>query len=69
MKTVEANTGGIFRITGNWFHQARLLKARHGLLTDDDLKFELGGEEKLLRKISRRLNKSQSEIIDIISKL
>jgi uncharacterized protein YjbJ (UPF0337 family) len=69
MATTETNTGKVFRITGNWFHQSRLLKARYGLLTDDDLKFELGGEEKLLRKISKRLNKTQSEVIDIINKL
>tara|TARA_R110002012_G_scaffold12139_3_gene54343 strand:- start:5997 stop:6314 length:318 start_codon:yes stop_codon:yes gene_type:complete len=68
MNTAEANTVGTFRITGNWFHQSKVLKQKFGLLTDEDLKFEVGGEQDLLTRICERINKSREEVINIIRK-
>jgi hypothetical protein len=68
MNTSKANTIGTFRITGNWFHQSRVLKQKYGLLTDEDLQFETGGEQDLLTRICERISKSREEVINIIRK-
>jgi hypothetical protein len=57
-----------FKVNGNWDTQAKLLKEKFSQLTDADLKFEIGKEEDLLKRIETRLKKKREEVINIISK-
>jgi uncharacterized protein YjbJ (UPF0337 family) len=68
MATSKLKTGGAFTITGDWSDQSGLLKQKFGLLTDEDLAFEAGGEQDLLTRICERINKSREEVINIIRK-
>jgi hypothetical protein len=62
-KTTEA-----FKITGNWATQSQELKGKFSQLTDEDLKFEVGKENDLLKRVETRLNKKREEVINIIKK-
>ena len=66
MDTIQNNNGTPFTITGNWYLQAKLLKAQFSQLTNDDLKFETGNEDDLLCRMETRLNKNREEVIEII---
>lgn len=66
MDTIQNNNGTPFTITGNWYLQAKLLKAQFSQLTNDDLKFETGKEDDLLSRMEKRLNKNREEVIEII---
>jgi hypothetical protein len=57
-----------FRITGEWKYQLQQLKNKYNQLTDDDLKFKVGGEEDLLKRIGARLQRSRMEVIKLIQK-
>ena len=57
-----------FKITGNWKKQAQELKGKYSQLTDDDLKFETGKENDLLKRVETRLNKDREDVINIIKK-
>ena len=58
----------MFKIIGNWANQAKALKGRFSQLTDEDLKFETGKENDLLKRVETRLNKGREEVINIIKK-
>lgn len=64
-KTQSTNTA-TFKITGNWDAQSKQLKAKFPKLTDADLKYETGKETEMLSRIQTRLNKTNSEVIDLI---
>ncbi len=57
-----------FKISGNWSEQSKELKGKFSQLTDEDLKFETGKENELLKKMETRLNKNREEVINIIKK-
>lgn len=57
-----------FKITGNWDEQAKVLKEKFSQLTDSDLKFEVGKEEDLLKRVETRLKKKRVEVMNIIRK-
>lgn len=57
-----------FKITGNWANQSKELKNKFSQLTDEDLKFETGKENELLKRVENRLNKDRQEVINIIKK-
>lgn len=57
-----------FKMVGNWDGQSQLLKEKFPQLTKADLVFEKGHENDLLERIQKRLNKGQSEVINIIRK-
>lgn len=65
---VQAKKLETFKITGNWEIQAKQLKEKFAQLTDNDLKFEVGKEEDLLKRIETRLKKKREEVINIIVK-
>jgi hypothetical protein len=46
-----------FKITGDWNVQSEQLKQKFVQLTDADLKFEVGQEEDLLKRVEAKLNK------------
>lgn len=57
-----------FKMIGNWDTQSKELKSKYNQLTDADLKFEVGKENDLLKRVETRLNKNREEVINIIKK-
>lgn len=57
-----------FTVSGNWDSQAKALKTKFSKLTDQDLKFEKGHEKDLINRISKRLEKNQEEVVNILKK-
>ncbi len=57
-----------FKISGNWENQRDELQKKFSQLTQDDLKFEPGHENELLKRMETRLNKGRQEVINIIKK-
>ncbi|MFA5973373.1 MAG: general stress protein CsbD [Lentimicrobiaceae bacterium] len=57
------NTSGVI---GNWNERKGLLKKKFGFLTDNDLMFEDGRKEEMLRKLQIKLGKTKEELIKII---
>jgi quercetin dioxygenase-like cupin family protein len=66
MNSEHNKSNGIFKITGNWDVQASRLKEKFSKLTDDDVRFEIGKEEDLLKRLEKRLNKDRDELIHLI---
>lgn len=66
MGSTKNRSNGVFKITGNWGLQANRLKDKFSQLTDDDLQFETGKEEDLLKRLETRLNKKRDEVIHLI---
>lgn len=64
----KQTTDAGFVIEGDWTVQAKLLREKYPQLTSADLKFEIGKESELLRRIRTRLNKKKEETINIIKK-
>ncbi len=62
------NDGELFKITGDWGEQSKVLKEKFSQLTDSDLKFEAGKENELLERVGTRLNKKSEEVMNIIKK-
>jgi hypothetical protein len=58
-----------FKMTGDWKGQSKQLKLKYAQLTDQDLVFEVGKENNLLKRIETRLNKKREEVINIIKKV
>lgn len=63
-KTAES-----FKMTGDWKDQSKQLKTQFSALTDEDLKFENGKENELLKRVETRLNKNRDEVVNIIRKV
>ena len=68
MENSNNKTAESFKITGNWETQSKDLKSKFSQLTDEDLKFEPGKENDLLKRVETRLNKKREEVINIIKK-
>jgi hypothetical protein len=68
MENSQNKTAEAFKITGNWANQSKELKGKFSQLTDEDLKFETGKENELLKRVETRLNKNREEVINIIKK-
>ena len=68
MKNFNKKTEETFTITGNWENQSKALKQKFSQLTDEDLKFEKGKENELLKRVETRLNKDRQEVVNIIKK-
>lgn len=64
----KIRTDAGFVIDGDWAAQAQLLREKYPQLTSADLKFEVGKESELLKRIRTRLNKKREETINIIKK-
>lgn len=57
------------KISGNWNDVKAKLKQKNPSLTDADLAFSPGQEEDLVMRLSKKLNKSHDEIVDMIEDL
>lgn len=57
-----------YKVTGDWGRQSSLLQEQYPELTDDDLEFEEGREDELIRRLEIRLNKNHDEVVKIITK-
>ncbi|RZT00064.1 hypothetical protein [Aquimarina brevivitae] len=68
MENSQKKTNEAFKITGNWANQSKELKSKFSQLTDEDLKFEAGKENELLKRVENRLKKGREEVINIIKK-
>lgn len=60
------NTSGVIE---NWNERKGKLKMKFGFLTDNDLMFEKGMKEEMLRKLQIKLGITKEEIIRIIGTL
>ena len=52
---------------GNWKRQKERLKQKFDSLTDDDLFFEAGEEEQMMKKLEQKLGKTKKKIQQIIA--
>ena len=68
MIATQKDAGQTFKITGDWSVQSKQLKEKFVQLTDADLKFEVGQEEELLKRVEAKLNKKREEVVSIIKK-
>jgi uncharacterized protein YjbJ (UPF0337 family) len=50
-------------IQGNWDQIKSRLKTKYTLLSDNDLSYDEGSEEELLRKLQYKLNMSKEELM------
>ncbi|HEU5292278.1 MAG TPA: general stress protein CsbD [Cyclobacteriaceae bacterium] len=66
MIATQKDAGQTFKITGDWSVQSKQLKEKFVQLTDADLKFEVGQEEDLLKRVETKLNKKREEVVNII---
>jgi uncharacterized protein YjbJ (UPF0337 family) len=53
-------------IKGKWNEIKGTLKQRYADLTDDDLLYEEGQEDRLIGKLQQKLGKSRDEVIDLL---
>lgn len=53
----------------NWHETKQKLKKKFAKITDNDLLFEEGKQEDLVKKLQIKLGKSKEEIVKIISAL
>jgi hypothetical protein len=65
----SGNSNGNFKITGDWASQSKRLKEQFSVLNDQDLKFEPGKENDLLKHLETKLNKKREEVVSILEKV
>ena len=68
MEKAENKTDQSFKITGDWSKQSKQLREKYSQLTEEDVKFETGKENELLKRVESRLSKPRNEVINIINK-
>lgn len=54
------------QIKGKWNEIKGALKQQYADLTDDDLLYEEGQEDKLIGKLQQKLGKSREEVISLL---
>ncbi len=59
----------ILRINGNWEDLRRKLKHNFKHLTDNDLSYVEGREEKLIKNLQKKLGTKKEEVIDILNRI
>ncbi len=52
-----------------WAKKKEILKDRYSSLSDEDLVYEHGEEDKLISRIQRKLGKSKQEVKQLIKRL
>jgi len=57
------------QIRGRWDDVKKKIQSNYPTITDNDLKYEFGREEELLRKLSAKTGKSEQELIAWINQL
>lgn len=53
-------------IKGKWNELKGTLKEKYANLTDDDLLYEEGQEDKLIGNLQQKLGKTREEVIDLL---
>ena len=66
MDSTKKPTIEVPAIFNNWPAQQKELKTQFSQLTDEDLKFETGKENELIKRVQSRLHKNREEVIGII---
>ncbi len=56
-------------LKGNWNEMKGKLKEKYAVLTDNDLAYEEGQEDKLVGQLQEKLGKSKKEVKDILRDL
>lgn len=56
-------------LLGNWSERKDKLKKKFGFLTENDLMFEEGRKEEMLRKLQIKLGITKEELLQIIGTL
>jgi len=54
------------QIKGTWNELKGKIKEKYAELTDDDLLYEEGQDDRLIGKIQQKLGKTRDEVIDLI---
>ena len=54
------------KISENWTQIKETLKKRYPVLTDEDLKYEPGEEEQLVKRLEKKLNTTRDEVMDLL---
>jgi uncharacterized protein YjbJ (UPF0337 family) len=57
------------RIKNNWDEVKKKLKEKYAVLTDKDLTYEEGKEEKLIHTLQEKLGKSKDEVQELLQDL
>ncbi|MDH6253484.1 hypothetical protein M2347_003211 [Chryseobacterium sp. H1D6B] len=57
-----------FKMPEDWKLLSKQLKEKFSLLTDSDLRFEVGKEGDLLSRMGYKLSKNREQVMDIIKK-
>jgi uncharacterized protein YjbJ (UPF0337 family) len=57
------------RINSDWHEVKKKLKERYAVLTDKDLTYEEGEEEKLLHTLQEKIGKSKDEVQELLQDL
>jgi hypothetical protein len=60
---------GILKLEAPWEEVKERLKANDINLTDEDLDYDPGQEEELLKRLEKKINKSRPEIIAYIESI
>ncbi|MCL6259810.1 general stress protein CsbD [Aquiflexum sp. TKW24L] len=68
MQTKKTTKIDSFRLSGDWGRQSTFLQGQFPELTDDDLEFEEGKEDELIKRIELRLNKKHDEVVNFLKK-
>lgn len=67
-KILYYKSGLVFKVTGNWLEQSKLLQQAFPQLTKEDTQFVVGNEHELLERVESRLKLSQEEVMKILRK-
>lgn len=65
-KEIKIKPSEFYIIIGDWDKQSKALRERFPKLSSKDLKFEIGKEEDLFKRLVFKLNKNLNEIIYIL---
>ena len=65
-KEGDKRASELFTIKGDWGKQSETLKLKYPQLSNEDVKFEMGKEIDLIKRLETKLNKNRNQVIDIL---
>ena len=68
-KLNERGTTESFKIKDDWDKQASALRTKYPTLSSEDVKFEIGKEEELYKRVENRLGKTRDQVIGILNNI
>jgi len=63
------NTSFIFNLKSSWEEVKEKMKENDHTLTDDDLDYQTGNEEELIKRLEKVMGKSREQVIAYIESL